>query len=761
MSKVVGFFGDNAGQVDASEKEKEIREEYPKLLQEAETIVLAFVSRAAKGRDSILFTTKRVVAIDKHGMTGKKTEFMSICNHNIQAFAVETGGTMDSDAELVLFVQGMAKTKLNFCKGIDVYALQRHLSHAVLTEASIGANVPTTSDNVKGSNMASGFLRWLGDDHTQMDAKKIEEELKEKQVLLDNEIVELAFKCGRDSFLLTSKRLMKINVQGMTGKKAEYFTITWPSVRAFSIETAGSFDNDTELVLFTNLDNMTRISMDFKKRMADIFAVQKFIADKLLGMDTVDPSANADAHSSTVFSNITDFISWAGDDSRMIDASKMNKQYHANPPLLQTCENVEMAFKGRRDLVLFTGKRLILVDMKGASAKKVEYLSVPWSTVQAFGVRSAGSFADKDAELMVWTDFDDTLFPPKESEDDPPPPPIPRKSYLELDFQKNKVDMMVVQRYLADRCIPVDGGGLRPNDVPVAMETSSPSGVSTFLSWLGNDSHAVDAQKLDHQLHEVNPMLRDDEHVSMAFKSGRDMTIFTTKRILIMDMHGMSGKKIEWISIPYTSLRAFSCENACGWGDRDAEMKLWCKIYWYANDIGNVIEQDFRKGKADIIEIQAFLSKQVMGSQDGSSGLDDKTRSSSGGKGGFNFLTDDGVEVNAEKVNEELRPILSDDENVDVAFRIGRRDMCIFTTKRILMIDRQGMTGKKVEYKSFPLRYCTAFTLQSGGSFLSDAEATVYMDVPGEKEIRQDLKKSGSDIWAIQSMLANKLLAKE
>lgn len=759
MSKVVGFFGDNADQVDAAATETRIRQEdYPKLLQQDEQIVMAFVGRSGKGRDSFLFTTRRLILIDRKGLTGNKTEFVIIPNSSIQAFSVETAGTMDSDAELTIYAQGMKTTKLNFCKGIDVFALQHHLNTVVLKEGFTGAAAPVKDNESASGKSHSGLFSWIGDDNTQIDAAKVEQDLKEKQVLLQDEHVSLAFKSGRDSFLLSSHRLFKINVQGVTGKKAEYFTITWPSIRAFSIETAGSFDNDTELLLFTNLSGMTRINMDFRKGKSDIFAVQRFISDKLLGMDTVDPSSNANAGKSGVFSTVTSVFSWAGDDSKMMDAVKMNKQYHSDPPLLQTCENVEMAFKGRRDMVLFTGKRMILVDLKGISAKKVEYVSVPWGSISIFGVKSAGGMADKDAEMMVWTDFDDTFFPPKENPEDEEPPPLPRRSFFELDFNKSKVDVTVINRYLADRCLQVDGE-LRPNDVPVVAQEAAPDGVSTFLSWIGGDSQEVNAQKIDKQLHETNPVLRGDEHVSMAFKSGRDMTVLTNKRILIMDTHGMSGKKVEWISIPHSSLRAFTCENAGGWGDRDAELKLYCKIYWYGGNLGNVIDQDFRKGKADIIAIQSFLSKCVMGSQDVSSGLDEATPHEVKASG-FHFLTDDGVEVDPTKVNEELRPILLDGETVDVAFRTGRRDMVIFTTLRILMIDRQGMTGKKVEYKTLPLRYCTAYRLQSGGSLFSDSETTVFMDVPGEKEVHQDLKKSKSDIWAIQTMLANKIVNK-
>jgi hypothetical protein len=761
MSKVLGLIGDNAAQVDAVEAEAKLREQYPQLLLGEEKVRFAFADRGGMGRDSSYYTTHRIIEIDKKGLMGKKTDYLSIPNSSIKAFKIETAGTMDSDCELTIYAGGIGTWKQDFCTDMDLFGLQKHLNEHVLVTGNTGADIPT-DPTYTTSTSGGGFFDWMGGNANQIDTTEVEAQLKKKQVLLPDEIVHLAFKCGRDSFLITSKRLLQIDVKGVSGRRVEYFSILWKSIRAFSVETAGSWDRDSELLLYTSLDNNTRIPMDFRKQKTDIFAVQKFLSDKLLGVDTVDASKHAISKEGHLLESFGNMFSWMGDDSRMMDAKKMDQQYHSNPPILQASETVEMAFKGRRDLMLFTSKRLLLVDLKGWSAKKVEYLTIPWTTVQAFGVTSAGSFMDKDAEMMIWTDFDDTFFPPQENPDNPPPPPIPRKSFLELDFQKDKVDLMTVHRYLSERCLFVDGGGLRPSDVPVSpdtMQPSPPNGVSSFLGWLGNDSHAIDPKKLDQQLHDVNPMLQDDEHVAMAYKAGRDTTIFTTKRILIMDTKGMSGKKIEWVSIPYTSLRAFSCESAGGWGDKDSELKLYCKIYWYASNLGSVIDLDFRKGRADIVAIQNFLSKQVMGSQDGSSALESVPTFSSAGGSGFNFLTDDGVQIDAKTVNEQLRNVvLLDDETVEVAFRIGRRDMCIFTTKRILMVDRQGFSGKKVEYLSHPYRYCSAFKVQAAGHLFSDAETKIYVDVPGGKEIRQDLKKSGSDIWAIQAMLAKKLL---
>ena len=79
-------------------------------------------------------------------------------------------------------------------------------------------------------------------------------------------------------------------------------------------------------------------------------------------------------------------------------------------------------------MMLFTGKRVIFVDVQGflGLGKKVEYVSVPWTTVTAFSIRSAGSWVDKDSEMCLWLDFDDVFYPRRANEDDPLPPPIPR-----------------------------------------------------------------------------------------------------------------------------------------------------------------------------------------------------------------------------------------------------------------------------------------------------------------------------------------------
>ena len=284
------------------------------------------------------------------------------------------------------------------------------------------------------------------------------------------------------------------------------------------------------------------MKIDFRDGQADLFAIQRYISDKLLGPDEVSYSQHAQ---NTTMAGYHDtgsgsFLAWLGDDNRMIDPSDANRQFHSDIPILQDCENVELAFKGRRDMLLFTTKRVVFVDMQGflGMGKKMEFTSLPYSTISAFSVRSAGSWVDNDAELCLWLDFDDVFNPPRANEDDPPPPPIPRKSYLEIDFQRNKVDMMVIHRYLSERVMVVNGHEMKPYTSPVSQNLLIPSSSGTsdkFLDWIGENAYALDNAEVNEKFREAE-ILQRDERVAFAFKTSRDSLYLTNKRLLVFDV---------------------------------------------------------------------------------------------------------------------------------------------------------------------------------------------------------------------------------
>jgi hypothetical protein len=98
-------------------------------------------------------------------------------------------------------------------------------------------------------------------------------------ILIENEIVHLAFKGIRDSVTFTDKRLIALNVQGMTGKKKDYTSLPYSRIQAFSVETAGVFDLDSEMELW--FSGLGRVKLEFA-RGVDIRGVNRLIGDHVL-----------------------------------------------------------------------------------------------------------------------------------------------------------------------------------------------------------------------------------------------------------------------------------------------------------------------------------------------------------------------------------------------------------------------------------------------------------------------------------------------
>ncbi len=83
-------------------------------------------------RDGVVFTNKRIFAINVQGITGKKKDYSSLPYSKIQAFSVETAGVIDLDSELELWFSGLGKVKFEFVSRADVAGICRMISERVL-----------------------------------------------------------------------------------------------------------------------------------------------------------------------------------------------------------------------------------------------------------------------------------------------------------------------------------------------------------------------------------------------------------------------------------------------------------------------------------------------------------------------------------------------------------------------------------------------------------------------------------------------------
>ena len=122
----------------------------------------------------------------------------------------------------------------------------------------------------------------------------------------------------------------------------------------------------------------------------------------------------------------------------------------------------------------------------------------------------------------------------------------------------------------------------------------------------------------------------------------------------------------------------------------------------------------------------------------------------------FNGLLGNASKMNIEVAQKELQDVLMPEEKVDLAFKLVR-DLLVFIEKRLIIVDKQGMTGKKVEYKSIPYRSISRFSVETSGHFDLDAELKIWIssaELPAESlQFRSD-----DSIVAIQKALAQAVL---
>ncbi len=120
----------------------------------------------------------------------------------------------------------------------------------------------------------------------------------------------------------------------------------------------------------------------------------------------------------------------------------------------------------------------------------------------------------------------------------------------------------------------------------------------------------------------------------------------------------------------------------------------------------------------------------------------------------------DGMLGNASKIDpatiqQEFAQILAPGETVQHAYQLIR-DYFVFTDKRFVLVDKQGLTGSKVEYHSVPYKSITHFSVETAGTFDLDAELKIWISgspVPLQKTFNKRLS-----IYEVQAVLASYVL---
>lgn len=121
----------------------------------------------------------------------------------------------------------------------------------------------------------------------------------------------------------------------------------------------------------------------------------------------------------------------------------------------------------------------------------------------------------------------------------------------------------------------------------------------------------------------------------------------------------------------------------------------------------------------------------------------------------FDGLLGNASEISPAEAQKDLANLLYASERVEKAYKLIR-DLFVFTDKRLILIDKQGITGKKVDYHSYPYKSISHFSIETSGHFDLDAELKFWISgnpTPVSKTFNKSL-----NIYELQAVLARHIL---
>ena len=121
----------------------------------------------------------------------------------------------------------------------------------------------------------------------------------------------------------------------------------------------------------------------------------------------------------------------------------------------------------------------------------------------------------------------------------------------------------------------------------------------------------------------------------------------------------------------------------------------------------------------------------------------------------FSGLLGNASEVDVTTVRAQFAPVLIDGEVIEKAYQLIR-DMFVFTNRRLIFVNRQGLTGNKVDYASIPYKNITRFSIETAGALDLDAELKIWV-TGGQAPYQLQFNKKLS-IYEVQKVLAGYVL---
>ena len=347
--------------------------------------------------------------------------------------------------------------------------------------------------------------------------------LKEKcpELLLQNEQVNLAFKAGRDKYYFTSLRIIIEDKQGLSGKRIEYKSCPYHTIKAFLVKTPISLETDVKFKIFGESLDLT---IGFDRNKTSIFDIQTFLNGKVFGDSIIHDSLDYNDHSpqspakngdDIKYNKINDYLS--GDSLRLEENEVENEL--RNIGTILSNEKVNLAYKCARELLIFTSKRMLHIENNESSEKTLECLSMRYSSIKAYKVDNDGVVFNRDDTLQIFTNI------------------CQEKTCITTELRKDQPDIMEVLWHLNNQMLGVDTVAME-QFVLSAMQSRRKA--SSMKSWLGDedDISQLDVSQVNLLFHVSPPLLQSDEVCEMVLNDSKDLILLTTKRILVIDKQG-------------------------------------------------------------------------------------------------------------------------------------------------------------------------------------------------------------------------------
>lgn len=117
----------------------------------------------------------------------------------------------------------------------------------------------------------------------------------------------------------------------------------------------------------------------------------------------------------------------------------------------------------------------------------------------------------------------------------------------------------------------------------------------------------------------------------------------------------------------------------------------------------------------------------------------------------FSALLGNAGSVSLESLQQDYGKLMVEGEAIEIGFKLIR-DTFIFSNKRIILVEKQGITGSKVEYKSIPYKSITRFSIESAGTFDLDAELKVWVSSETNPSLVKQFNKS-VNVYDVQKII--------